>query len=458
MDLPAEKAEATERRRRRLREELLVRLVVSLLILLFTGLFTDAEEPRRLVTLTAAVAALLNGPYYLAFRTGRGLRLQAYVRTCADVLFITAGLYAAGGLGAAQYLAVYTLVPVYSGLVFSGRACLLATGLAMTSFLALAGLQHAGALEPPRTPLPHAWVVTGFNLLVLAIVGVLAAILADAYRASRRRLAGLYEEVQRAHDESVRLNTHIQRTSRLYVLGEVVAGVTHEMRNVLQGAFGFLDLARHRLGPLPADVSGHLDRVQECCESAMRIIRNTLDVARKPAREHEPVAVGEVARRVAQLKGFDLRRDGIMLALDVPAGLPPVRGSAFQLQQVLINLVANAQDELRSRRGDREIVVAAMVRDGTVVLEVRDSGPGIAAAVLPRLFEPFYTTKASGTGLGLALSAGIVQEMGGRIIARNGERGAVFQVALPVDQEARPPGPATASNVDPVRESLVQAG
>lgn len=456
MDPKPEGQEDVERRRRRFRDESVVRVVVALLILLFTELFSVGEDSRHVVTVTAIVAVLLSGPYYLAFRTGRALRMQAYLRTSADVLFITTGLYAAGGLGAAQYLAVYTLVPVYSGLVFTGRACLLATGLAIASFLSVAGLQQVGVLAPPATPLPHAWVVTGFNLLVLGIVGVLAAILADAYRASRRRLTDLYHEVQRAHDEAVRLNAYIQRASRLYVLGEVVAGVTHEMRNALQGAFGFLDLARRRLGPVPPEVNGHLDRVQECCEGAMRIIRNTLDVARKPVREPGPVQVGDVARRVAQLKAFDLRRDGITLTLDIPADLPPVTGSSFQLQQVLLNLVANAQDELRSRRGEREVVVAAMAQDGTVLVEVRDSGPGIPPAVLPRLFEAFYTTKPSGTGLGLAISAGIVQELGGRITALNGERGAIFRVALPA---ARLPVAAMPEASAPsAHDELVAAG
>lgn len=431
MSPPPEEPGAPARRHRRFRDEVVVRLAVAFLILLFTTLFPATDEVRRLVTVTVLAAALLNGPYYLAFRTGRALRLQAYVRTSADVLFITTGLYAAGGLGAAQYLTVYTLVPVFSALVFSGRACLLATGLAIASFLAVAGLQHAGILHPPRTPLPDAWIVAGFNLLVLAVVGVLAALLADAYRASRGRLASLYEEVRQAHDESLRLNGYIQRASRLYALGEVAAGVTHEMRNVLQGAFGYLDLARRRLTPLPPDAARYLDEAQACCENAMRIIRQTLDLARRPDQQREPVALADVAGRVAQLKAFDLRRDGIRLRLQVPAWLPPVMGSAFQLQQVLLNLIANAHDALRGRPGARDIVVTATAHADEIVLEVADTGPGIPGDALPRLFEPFFTTKSAGTGLGLAISAGIVHELGGRITARNGERGAVFQIVLP---------------------------
>src|SRR5207302_543235 len=91
--------------------------------------------------------------------------------------------------------------------------------------------------------------------------------------------------------------------------------------------------------------------------------------------------------------------------------------SAFQLQQVLLNLITNAQDELRDRDGRREITVAAAADPLGCVLEVRDSGPGIPRAILPRVFEPFFTTKQTATGLGLAISAGIVERFGGRVTA-----------------------------------------
>jgi len=116
----------------------------------------------------------------------------------------------------------------------------------------------------------------------------------------------------------------------------------------------------------------------------------------------------------------------------VPADLPRIRASAFQLQQVLLNLITNAQDELRDRDGRREITVAAAADPLGCVLEVRDSGPGIPRAILPRVFEPFFTTKQTATGLGLAISAGIVERFGGRVTAANRrEGGAVFRIVLP---------------------------
>ncbi|HEV8617262.1 MAG TPA: ATP-binding protein [Methylomirabilota bacterium] len=422
----------TERRRRLLREEFAVRIAVGVLILVFNELFAVAAETQVVVRTTAVIAILLNGPYYLAMRTERWGREQAYVRMSLDVMFITVGLYAAGGLAAAQYVGVYSIVPVYTAIVFSSRASVLATVLATVSFLAVATVQHLGLLRMTRLPMPDAWEIAGFNLLVLNIVGGLAATLAAAYRKSRHRLAALYEELERAHDESLRLNEHIQRASRIHVLSEVVAGVTHEMRNVLQSAFGHLWMARRLLVESPAEAIQHLNKVEYSCESAMRIIRTTLDMARPQQERRERVGIAAVVARVAELKAYDLRRDRIALRIDLHEGLPPISGTSFQLQQVLLNLVTNAQDELHHVEGRREIVITGIAEPDRCVVEVRDTGRGIPMSALPHLFEPFYTTKSTGTGLGLAISAGIVEGFGGTLTAANHrEGGAAFRLTLP---------------------------
>jgi C4-dicarboxylate-specific signal transduction histidine kinase len=179
-------------------------------------------------------------------------------------------------------------------------------------------------------------------------------------------------------------------------------------------------------------VDEHLAQVEHSCEQVMRIIRTTLDMARQPGDAPGPLLLDEVITRATELKAYDLRRDGITLSVDVPEGLPPVRASAFQLQQVLLSLITNAQDELRDRQGRREIVVAAAPDPLGCAIEVRDTGPGIPQAILPRVFEPFFTTKATGTGLGLAISAGVVERLGGRVTAGNHrDGGAVVRVALP---------------------------
>jgi signal transduction histidine kinase len=422
-----------ERRAGRRRQEFTVRITVAVLILVFNELFPIGQQTQSIIRLSALIGLVMNGPYWVGIQTGRWLREQAYLRMLIDVTLTTAGLYGAGGLGAAQFIGVYAVVPVYTAIVFSSQACALATVFATVAYLTVAILQTAGALPMIRPPIPNAWEVAAFNLLMLNIVGWLAAVLAQAYRASRQRLAAAYAELERAHDEWLKLNAQIEQAGRRYVLSEVVAGVTHELRNALQGAFGHLWLARRNARGLSPDAAEHLAQVEYACESAMRIIRTTLDNARRPASDREAVAVADVVKRVTELKGFDLRRDGITLRVDLPAALPAVLGNAFQLQQVLLNLVANAHDALRGGNGRREIALVGATEAGRVVLEVQDTGPGIPLAVLPHVFEPFYTTKESGTGLGLAISAGIIEALGGTLGAENRrEGGAVFRLALPV--------------------------
>jgi signal transduction histidine kinase len=437
------RAVVVERRRARLRHELAARIAVACLVLALPDLVANGGETESIVRLTGLIALGLNLPYVLAFRTGYALRAQAYLRALVDVALITAGLYGAGGLGAAQYLGIYAIVPVYSAIVFSSLACVLAVLLATLAYLAIALLQVGGVLPFLQPPLPGAWAIAGFNLLVLNLVGVLAAVVARAYRRSQRRLTALYAELERAHEQSLQLNAQLQRTAQRYVLSEVVAGITYEVRDALQGAFGHLWLARRGGPPLPAEALDHLNRVEEACENAMRIMSTALDNARDAEPAREPVAIADVVRRVVDLKAVEARREGVALAADLPAGLQPVLGTSVQLQQVLLNLVVNAQEALRNRPGRREIRITARGEGERATIEVRDTGPGIPPGVLPRVFEPFYTTKPDATGLGLAISAGIAERLGGTLTAENGRAGgAVFRLTLPTTAPSSPT-PAT---------------
>jgi C4-dicarboxylate-specific signal transduction histidine kinase len=273
----------------------------------------------------------------------------------------------------------------------------------------------------------------------VAIVGVVTAILAEAYRRSRLRLAAVNRELERANDESLRLNAELQRSARLSVLGEGVAGVTHDLNNVMNVIAGHVSLVQNRRAELSAAVASHVDRAVEGCESATRILRNALDTVREGSAERRRLSLADIVRRTMELKAYDLRRDGIAIRVALDEALPPVLGVGFQLQQVLLNLVTNAQHALRETRGaPREVAVVGHAAGDTVVIEVGDTGPGIPAEVLPRLFEPFFTTKPEGTGLGLAISAAIVREHGGMLTADNrAAGGAVFRISLPAIEAPR---------------------
>lgn len=408
-----------------------MRATVGVLVFIFNEIFavTLTGAVNHLVRRISIIGCLLNVPYYFAARGGRWPRGQAYVRMLVDIAFITVGLWSSGGLAAAPYIGMYAVVPVYVGLVFSSTACLVATWVATAAYVLMAML-------PPHlapAPVTGSWPMAIFNLLVLNVVGMLTALLAEAYRQSRARLARANEELERANEGAQRLNAEIQRAAHLRALGEVVAGVTHEIGNVLSVALGHIGLARLKAGT--SDVIVHLDHIETSCDAAMRVVRNTLETARQSSAEQRPLSIANVAQRIVELKRFDLRKDGIAVSLEFPEAFPLVLGAPFQVQQVLLNLVVNAQDALRSSAPPRAIVIVGRRDDGRAIVEVRDTGPGIAPDVLPRLFEPFFTTKTTGTGLGLAVSAGIVRELGGEITAENrAGGGAVFRIALPALQ------------------------
>ncbi|HEV8436472.1 MAG TPA: PAS domain S-box protein [Methylomirabilota bacterium] len=182
-------------RQRRFREELLIRAALSILILVFdelSGRLWGGVGANPATRIAGLGELLLNGPYYLAARTGRWLRPQAYGRMTVDILFITLGLYGAGGAAAAPYIGMYTVIVVYAGIMFSSVACLTASAFATASFLTMALMQHAGRL-PAAPPRAGAWATIAFNLLVLNIVAVLTAIAAEAYRQSRRQVRATEE-------------------------------------------------------------------------------------------------------------------------------------------------------------------------------------------------------------------------------------------------------------------------
>ncbi len=409
-----------------------MRAGIAVLVVVFNELFylSTGGPANRLIRDEALAVLLLNVLYYFAARGGAVPRAQAYARMLGDVGFITLGLYSAGGLAAASLVGVYTIVPVYAGLVLSSVACVLATAVSTVAYLAVVFVHPATAAAAALPGRMREWEVAAFNLLVLNVVGGLTAVLAEAYRRSRLALAAVHDELERAHDQSLLLNAELQRAGRLSALGEVVAGVAHELNNVLSVAVGHLTLLRSQ-GSSP-ELRARLDAVEQSVDSAVRIVHNTLDGARQPADTAAPLSIVDVARRVVALKRYELRREDVAVHMDFAPDLPLVRGVPLPLQQVLLNLVTNAQQALRGAPPPRAIEIVGHATRGRVVVEVRDTGPGIPVEHLPRLFEPFFTTKAGGTGLGLAISAGIAREAGGTLVADNRPGGgAVFRLELP---------------------------
>jgi len=172
---------------------------------------------------------------------------------------------------------------------------------------------------------------------------------------------------------------------------------------------------------------------------AARIVQNLLLFARQYPPERRPCTLSDQARRVLELKSYQLQQDNVKVVTEF-APSPWVLGDENQLQQVILNLVQNAHQAMARRAGARVLTVRCWPDGARVRLEVRDTGPGIPIEVMPRIFDPFFTTKGpgEGSGLGLSVSYGIVTELGGRLWAENRpEGGASFLLELPVGEDKR---------------------
>jgi signal transduction histidine kinase len=221
------------------------------------------------------------------------------------------------------------------------------------------------------------------------------------------------------------------RAERLATFGQLVGSIGHDLRNPLGVIETSLYILRGRVGT-DARATKHLDRIGEQLQVANGIITNLLDMIRNRPLQREPVALGEVVRGAAAAVK---RPEGVRVALEGLDALPSVDGDPVQLRQVFVNLLENA---VYAASPQGEVAVRAVAANGAVEIHVEDTGPGVDAATLRRLFEPLITTKERGIGLGLALVKRIAERHGGTVTysARPGG-GARFTVRLPVPA---PPG------------------
>lgn len=230
-----------------------------------------------------------------------------------------------------------------------------------------------------------------------------------------------------------------RRAERLAAVGELAAGVAHEVNNPLASIKSFAQLlAREVAG---TEHQRALEIIVEESSRIARVVENLLSFARQQgASGREPVNLTVEADRVLELQKYALDTAGIEVRKDLDQALSPVMGEAGALQQVILNLVVNAEQALASKPGQRLLIVRTRESSEGVMLSVVDNGPGISREKLPHIFEGYGTGEARGSGLGLGISAQIIREHGGQIMAESEEgRGAAFFVRLPRSIGVVPP-------------------
>jgi signal transduction histidine kinase/ActR/RegA family two-component response regulator len=240
------------------------------------------------------------------------------------------------------------------------------------------------------------------------------------------------------HDERTRQrereqhHRQMEQAARLSALGELVAGVAHELNNPLTAILGFAELLT--ASDAPAEMRDDLSLIHKEASRARDIVRDLLFLVRPGELEQSRLTLQDLLGHIERLRSAAWRKQELEITIDIRDGEVPVNGNEHQMTQVLVNLVANAEQALAGRRGGR-LAVRAWLEASAAVIEVEDNGPGMEADVEARIWEPFFTTKQGvGTGLGLTLSRSIVENHGGVLTVRS-ERGAgtTFRVEVPRD-------------------------
>ncbi len=293
---------------------------------------------------------------------------------------------------------------------------------------------------------------------------------------SARRLLQMSEELSETNARLLatvdRLKTtqaQLLQAEKLSAIGQLVAGVAHELNNPLTSVIGYAQLVEEELregadAPVraSAEVAQDVRRIAEESERAAKIVRNLLAFARRQTAARAPQDIADLAARVLSLRSYEFRLNTIEVETEFESGLPRVLADAGQLQQALLNLVLNAEQAMRSRTPKRLRVGARYDAEAAAVeLYVGDTGHGITDDNLPRIFDPFFTTRdvGEGTGLGLSICYGIVRDHGGQIAVKSrvGE-GTTFSLLLPAAEgEPITAGPIIVAHGDPVDRDYISA-
>ena len=273
----------------------------------------------------------------------------------------------------------------------------------------------------------------------------------------------LHRELQRQNEvleEQVRERTQqLIQSEKLAAMGSLLAGVAHELNNplsVVMGQAALLELTASA-GPMAERVGKIIKAAERCARS----VKNLLALARQEPMERQAVSLNQVVQEAIELLAYPLRVDTVEIALELAPDLPEIWADPHQLHQLVVNLVSNAHQAMRTISAPRRIILTTRLVPAAsrVLFAVADTGPGISSEVQGRIFEPFFTTKpvGQGTGLGLSLCQGIVERHGGSIrVASQPGHGAVFSIELPVDlRETATSEAAQPASLQPIREKTI---
>lgn len=263
-------------------------------------------------------------------------------------------------------------------------------------------------------------------------------------------------ERRKLEDQGRDVYHQLMQAEKLAALGQTVSGVAHELNNPLATILTWAERLSSR--PVDSITKRGLDTILSESERAAKIVRNLLTFSRKRHTTRAMVDLNQVVRETLALRAYEQGVSNIIAIDALAVGLPRLFSDPYQLKQVLLNLVINAEQAMLSANGRGTLIVRTWheAEGDSVILEINDDGPGVPEDVQSKIFDPFFTTKAvgKGTGLGLTVAYAIIQDHGGQIRVTSSGRGASFYVEMPTVNGV----PARSTAPVPPRNTTVGAG
>ncbi len=263
----------------------------------------------------------------------------------------------------------------------------------------------------------------------------------------------LYEETCKAYEDLRRTQEQLLQSEKMSAVGQLIAGVAHELNNPLTAILGYAQLLESE--GLNERAQDYVGKMFKQAQRTHRVVQNLLSFARQRKPERSEVDIRKVLEETLALRDYDLKINKIVVEKDLGAEAALVVADPHQLEQVFLNIINNAVDAVLEAKRSGKLKIRVYCEKGAVCAQFADDGPGIKDP--KRIFDPFYTTKSvgKGTGLGLSICYGIVKEHGGDITAHNAaEGGAVIEVRLPM--AAAPGVVVEAAPVPAKREGAIQ--
>jgi len=263
------------------------------------------------------------------------------------------------------------------------------------------------------------------------------------YKLPRGEIVAVYNDIterKQLETEKKELEREAQLSSQLATVGAMASGIAHEINNPLTSVIGFSQLLMTR--DIPEDIKSDIAIINDGAQRVASIVKGLLSFAHQHQPERSYTDINEIIETTLALRAYELKTNSINVIKQLASDLPLTMADSNQLQQVFLNLIINAETEMKLTSDKHKLTVKTEIAGNTIRISFKDNGPGISSENLEKIFNPFFTTKevGKGTGLGLSICHGIISEHNGRIYAESDRgKGATFTVELPIVSEESQP-------------------